>query len=254
MYVGVIRGDLPGPLFLADLEPTSQTNFPTEPAGQTRYIARPNLAKITAYLASQSLAASAAALITATNPVGGPLNVASATIKAVAGLGAATNAQVAALQNLLAYHFSETDVAIKCFALGNMAKYLASTFTPDPNRKPALAQSAAIYVVQDDGSSLFTFAVPNISASTLSGGILTITGTGLGNSEYFDTTTIHITGPALAGPTHSYRLSQRAILHAAGGVVSATSIVIPASLIPAAVTGSTVQVKFSTLASNSHAF
>ena len=43
MYVGVIRGDLPGPLFLADLEQTSQTNFPTEPFGQTQYISRPNL-------------------------------------------------------------------------------------------------------------------------------------------------------------------------------------------------------------------
>src|SRR5579863_4735573 len=242
MYVGVIRGDLPGPLFLADLEPTSQTNFPTEPAGQTRYIARPNLAKITAYLASQSLSASASALITATNPVGGPLNVSSATITGVAGLGAATGAQVAALQGLIDYHFTETDVAIKCFALGNMSKYLEATFTPDPTRRPPLAQSAAIYVVQDDGHTLFTFAVPNISATSFIAGVLTITGTGLGNSEYFDSTTVKIVGPSL-GPTNaSTELTQRAILHAAGGVISATSIVIPAALLPHAVTGSTVQV------------
>jgi hypothetical protein len=254
MYVGVIRGDLPGPVFLADLEPTSGTNFSTEPPGQTRYIARPNLANITKYLAAQSLVASASGLITATNPIGGPLNVSSAAITAVSGLGSATATQVTALQGMLAAHFTETDVAIKSFALGNLSKYLEATFTPDSTRRPALAQSAAIAVVQDDGMTAFTFAVPNITAATLSGGILTILGTGLGNSEYYDTTTVDIFGPALSGPTASYKLSQKAILHATGGIISATEIVIPASLIPAAVTGSTVRVKFSTLASNSHSF
>lgn len=44
MRVGVIRGDLTaGPIFLADLEPTSQTNNPVDPVAQTRYIARPDL-------------------------------------------------------------------------------------------------------------------------------------------------------------------------------------------------------------------
>jgi hypothetical protein len=38
MRVAVIRGDVPSPIFLSDLEPTSQFNPPTEPFGQTRYI------------------------------------------------------------------------------------------------------------------------------------------------------------------------------------------------------------------------
>ena len=251
MRVGVIRGDLPGPIFLADLEPTSETNFTIDPPGQTRYVARPNLAKITAYLAAQSLSASASALITATVPVGGPVNVASATIKAVSGLSGATNAQVAALQDLLAPHFVETDVAIKSFAIGNLSGYLKSTYSPDPNRMPALAQGAAIGVVQDDGSTAFSFNVPHITGATLSSGILTITGTGLGNSEYYDATKVHIVGGA---GLPSFSLDQRGITHAAGGVVSATSIVIPAALLPNAATGSTVQVKFTTLASNVQSF
>ena len=51
MRVGVIRGDLPGPLFLADLEPTSQTNFPVDPAGQTQYAEYPNSTVLTNFLA-----------------------------------------------------------------------------------------------------------------------------------------------------------------------------------------------------------
>src|SRR5690349_7144758 len=119
MRVGIIRGDLPGPVFLADLEPTSQTNFPTEPPGQTRYVSRPSVAAITAYLAKQGLSASATALITATVPIGGPVDVSSSTITGVSGLGSATGTQVIALQDLLAPKFVETDVAIKSFQVGN---------------------------------------------------------------------------------------------------------------------------------------
>jgi hypothetical protein len=53
MRVGVIRGDVPSPIFLADLEPLSQTNWPTEPFGQTRYISRPNPTNLTYFLAGQ---------------------------------------------------------------------------------------------------------------------------------------------------------------------------------------------------------
>lgn len=41
MRVAVIRGDLPGPIFMADLEPTSQYEPPIEARGQTRYVSRP---------------------------------------------------------------------------------------------------------------------------------------------------------------------------------------------------------------------
>lgn len=50
MRVGVIRGDVSSPFFLADLQPTSQVNFPTEPAGQTRYVSRPTPASVGPFL------------------------------------------------------------------------------------------------------------------------------------------------------------------------------------------------------------
>jgi hypothetical protein len=52
MRVGVIRGDLTqGPIFIADLEPTSQHNNPVDPVAQTRYIQRPSVALVTAAMA-----------------------------------------------------------------------------------------------------------------------------------------------------------------------------------------------------------
>lgn len=47
MRVAVIRGDVPSPIFLADLEPTSQFNPPTEPFGQTQYIEYPSATALT---------------------------------------------------------------------------------------------------------------------------------------------------------------------------------------------------------------
>lgn len=147
MRVAVIRGDLPGPLFINDLEPTSQAN-PSLEHGQTRYLARPDVTKIAAYLSAQGLAASASALVLATVPVGGPVDVSSGTITGVAGLGAATNTQVAALQDLLAPKFVETTVAKASWTSGNLKKLRSASFTPDPNR---FSTGAAVVVVQDDG-------------------------------------------------------------------------------------------------------
>lgn len=42
MRVGVIRGDIPGPLALMDLETISRYNPPTEPEGQERRVGRPD--------------------------------------------------------------------------------------------------------------------------------------------------------------------------------------------------------------------
>ena len=51
MRVAIIRGDLPGPLFLADLEVISQYDPAIEPVGQTFYVSRPILADMVAALA-----------------------------------------------------------------------------------------------------------------------------------------------------------------------------------------------------------
>lgn len=59
MRVGVIRGDLPGPLYLGDLEPVSRYNPSTEPRGQEIYVSRPTVAEVEAVLADPSVGAGA---------------------------------------------------------------------------------------------------------------------------------------------------------------------------------------------------
>ncbi len=59
MRVGVIRGDLPGPVLLSDLEPVSRYNPPTEPRGQEIYISRPTVAEIEGVLANATVGAGA---------------------------------------------------------------------------------------------------------------------------------------------------------------------------------------------------
>lgn len=368
MRVGVIRGDLPGPVTVQDLETVSQFNPPTEPLGQERHIGRPDPTALTAYLAAHvpagiestgaltfpvtivaatndvlriktSAAAaytavtvaaaayatmnalvtavnaalavggvaatatkdstgtllvlqsntngvgsyisvdsvangstfngatagnlgaggqtftmpSAATIITALLPVGGPLNVSSAAI--LTNLGASPAA--AATADLIAPRFIETDVAVKSFEVGMLRGYLSPTYTPDPFRLPAFALGPAISVVADDGVTAFSAPVPQITGAvhnTPNPGDLTITGVGLGNAEFFDATVVHITNPTTGA---FVKVSQKVIAATLSGgtqgSVSATSIVIPASLIGGAtgfgsVTGNLVSLQYTSLA------
>lgn len=59
MRLGVIRGDLPGPVLLSALESVSQYNPPTEPRGQEVYISRPTVAEVEGVLASATHGAGA---------------------------------------------------------------------------------------------------------------------------------------------------------------------------------------------------
>ena len=228
MRVAVIRGDLSKPIFLADLEPKSTANATVEPpAGQNRYVSRPDATRIAAYLTSQSLSASASALITATVPVGGPVDVSSTTIKAVSGLSGASASQVTALQDLLAPKFVETDVAKKSFLFGNLSGYLSANFNPDSRRVPTISNGPAISVVADDGVTAFAVATPVITTAdkdTPSAGALRITGTGLAGYGLYETTVV-LTG------TGARRVTQAQIL-AAGGSVTATQIDIPTAAVP----------------------
>jgi hypothetical protein len=246
MRVAVIRGDLSKPLFLADLEPKSTANFSAETSGQNRYLSRPDATKIAAYLASQSLAASASALITATVPVGGPVDVSSATITGVAGLGGATATQVTALQEFLAPRIIETDWAKKSFLMGNLAGYRSASFNPDPRRWPALVNGAAISVVADDGVTAYSLGVPTITTAdkdTPGAGDLRITGTDLAAYGLYEVAII------LLG-AGGRRLTQAQIL-TAGGTFSNTIINIPASVIPGVAVGSTTaRVRVNDLLSN----
>jgi len=364
MRVAVIRGDLPGPLFLADLEDVSQYNPPTEPRGQERYLTRPTSASFgaamalyapaslgstaditfpvvvtglnqtlklrqsasdayTSYLiptgsyanmtlllaainsilsgtgafvavalgtaptlriaiqtvvkgaASRiqydttaggstantplSLAAgganftvpAASAVITATVPVGGPVDVRPVTIRTQLGTGL-TQAQWEALQNALAPRLIDTDTAVKSFQVGYLSDLRNAAYNPDPNRLPAITPGAAISVVADDGQTLFTASLPLLTNAQFGvpvAGAITLTGTGLAgagspNSEVVATRVKIFTAP-------DTRYIDQARIVAAGGTVSATSIVIPASLVPSGVgVGTQVQVRYTSLASN----
>lgn len=247
MRIGVIRGDMPGPICLMDLEPVSQQNPPTEPKGQERRFGRPDVANITRVLASLGLTANVANLITATLPVGGPLNVSTAAIQGVSGLGSATAPQVAAIADAIAPRFIETDVAIKSFQVGMILGYRSASYCPDSRRLPPLPNGAAISVVQDDGVTAFTAALTVISGAVSGGGDITIAGTNLGNSEV-QGTVVKVTS---ANGASSVKLYQRQITAVAGGLVSATSIVLKSSLLSGlGIVGSKVQVQYTSLASN----
>lgn len=364
MRIGVIRGDLPGPIFIGDLEPTTQTNFPVEPAGQTRYIARPDptalenvlslmpssigstsditfpltidnsnhtlrlrvaasgsytvvtianaayaditalVAAVNTALASAGIAAeavassedpayrialrntdsfgpgaaigidsvgngstantplalgsgarsvtfpSASTLILVLSPIGGPLDVSLATVLANAGVGLST-LEVNAIADMIAPQFVETNVALESFKTGNIAGLLSANFNPDPTRRPPISPGAAVTVVEDDGFTVFTVGLPDITSAAIdtpNTGDVTITGTDMGNSEQ-ELVTVKFTGAI------SKSLPQKIITttNTGGtqGVVSATEIVIPASLIPGVTSTTTsVQVKFDSYASN----
>lgn len=364
MRIAVIRGDLPGPVFLADLEDVSQYNPPTEPKGQERYLSRPTstsfgaamdlyapatfasigditfplvinagnqtlkvrddfagfetyliptgaYADITTLLAAINVALgavgtyvalplataptlriaiqtvakgagtyiefdstaggstantplvfspggddktvpSAATVITATVPVGGPVDVSPATLRTQIGPGL-TDAQMAGLQNALAPLLVETDAAIKSFQVGYLYDLRNAAYNPDPSRLPPITPGAAIAVVADDGTTPFTAPLPtltNAQYNVPAPGMVTLTGTGLAgpgapNSEVVATRVKFLTAP------DARFVDQALITNAVGGVVSATSIVIPASLVPAGVgVGTQIQVKYTSLASN----
>lgn len=249
MRIGVIRGDVPGPLAIMDVEPVSQHNPSTEPVGQERRIGRPDLGVVSAKITSLGLSASAAALITATVPVGGPVNVSPATIRGVAGLGGASDSQVTALQDVLAPHFVETDVAIKSFQVGHIAGFRSASYNPDSRRLPPLSSGPAISVVQDDGVTLFSAPLTAISGAVHNvpaAGDITITGTNLGNSEV-NNTVVRVTA---SDGSRFVKLYQAQIV-AAGGSVSPTSIVLKAaSLSSLGVAGSRVIVQYTSFASN----
>ena len=192
----------------------------------------------------------AAEYITACLPVGGPLNVSYGTLD---GVGAATAANALlyspvsrgteeAIAGAIAPRIIETPVAIKSFQVGQIAKFRSANFNPDPTRLPAFPSSAAILVVQDDGVSAFVAPLPNLTSAIL-GPSLVINGVGLGTNE-INATTVKVTG------TISKVVTQQMIRHV-GGLVSATQIVVPLSLLPgiAAIT-CFVQVKSDSLASN----
>lgn len=180
----------------------------------------------------------ASSFITASNPVSGTLDVSTATINGV-GASTATNAltliptsrgTTAKVADAIAPQFAETAVAVDSYLVGMISEYRSASFNPDSRR--GLPNGAAIAVVQDDGVTSFSGQVglPTLSIADLntpSTGALTLTGTFMGNFDNKETK-IRIAGPGINKTLH-----QKAI-EAAGGSITPTSIVVPASLIPGA--------------------
>ncbi len=229
---------------------------------------------------------SATTIITALNPVivppaTGSINVSAANI--LATLGAAPSA--AQVANFIAPQFKETEVAVQSFQVGNLSKFLELTWNPDPRRLPAIANGPAIQVVQDDGVSAFTAPLPKVTAAAHNvpnAGDITITGVGLGNVEYNYPvqpepgagTVVTVRAAAATSPGSGagvnsipkVKLTQRLISGTTSGgttgTVTATSIVIPASLLNAlngaggtvalGVAGSVVEVKYETFANSNY--
>lgn len=191
-----------------------------------------------------------ASYIAAVLPIGGPLDVSAATIRGSLGGGLLDN-QVAAAADAIAPQFVETDVALKSFLVGDLRELLSPNYNPDTHRMPPLADGPAIVVVQDDGVTSFGDTLPTITNAQWNvpgAGQVTITGTGLAgvgapNSEV-EATKVKFILPTPASVEQFFIVG-------AGGTVSATSIVIPASKVPAGVgAGTRVQVQYTSLASN----
>lgn len=193
---------------------------------------------------------SAATLITNTLPVGGPLDVSTATING-SGTGTASSAlsliptsrgTTVAVAQAVAPKFFESTTAVDSFLVGDIRELLNANFNPDSRRLPPLVNGAAITVVQDDGVTAFAATLPVITLADLNtpgAGDLTITGTGLGTLERQETA-VHLANSTTG---YSKTLLQK-FIEAGGGVVSATSIFIPAALIPGATLATTsAQVK-----------
>jgi hypothetical protein len=192
-------------------------------------------------------------VITATLPVGGPIDVSTATISGLVGEGA-TAAQLTALANSIAPRFVETDVAIKSFQVGMISGFRGATYNPDPYRIPPVADGAAISVVQDDGVTPFAApltVITGAASNVPNAGDITITGTNLGDPEV-DATVVRVTAADGTRYIRNYQSVIRSTLTGGTqGSVAYTTIVIPASLLSnLGVAGSKVIVQYTSLVSN----
>jgi len=383
MRVGVIRGDMPGPVLMADLETVSDRNVSTEAPGQVRYISRPTVAGVesalagttsgagavlngsdisgsfpltvvvatsddlklktaasaafttytiaaaayttiadyvaainsalgsgsgitcrenvagngvalesdskgvTSYLENDNEAGgsnanvetgladgvvrtmvSAATLITDALPVGGPLDVSAATLDAA---GAATAAgalgliptargATTAVADAVAPQFIESPVVEDSMRAGHFKSLLDASFNPDSRRSPALANGAAIEVVQDDGTTAYTVGMPTITSATLDSpgaGDVAIVGTDLAGpgdpTAERKEVTVKVTGDG--APSGGYLSLSQELIEANGGTVTATLVVLPAALNTAvwATTATSVQVQMRSYASDPEA-
>lgn len=187
---------------------------------------------------------SVGSIITDTLPVGGPLNISETALRAKFGDGP-SEAQLSAFADSIAPRLVETDAVIKSFQVGMIAGFRRASYNPDPSRRPALTAGPAIAVVQDDGVTPYVAPTTTITSVAAASGALTINGQNLGSSEYEQT----VVAVYSNNEGRSLKLHQRVIQNA-GGSVSPTKIVVPASLLGGlGVSGSKVRVQYTSFVS-----
>jgi hypothetical protein len=256
MRIGVIRDDLSAPILAADLEQVSRRNDSVDAPGQVRYLSYPTDAALQQAMDDNGATGiTVAVLRAAVYPTPTTFDVSEATISA---LGWVANpdpaATAAAIADVVAPQFAETDVAIESFLVGNISGFRSASFNPDP-RNPAVSAGAAVYVTEDDGTTDFATAntVPTVTSADYNSPAandLTVVGTGLGKESGDATDPLRSTVLNLSGAGVNVSVSQEAI-EAAGGTVTDTEIFIPAGsgIIPASTAGLTAVVKFRQLVS-----
>jgi hypothetical protein len=250
---GIAASGLAANAIVNSLGPKLVLQSNTKGAGSYIQIQAGTFNAVVGFAASTFTMPTAQTIVTALLPPGGPLNMTPATILTQTGSGG-TSAQRDALLGTIAPHFVETDAFIKSFQVGMISGYRSATYNPDPSRLPALTPGAAISVVQEDGTTAFAAPLTAITAAvhdSPSTGDLTITGTNLGNAEWQQT----VVKVSSADGSRSVKIYQKTIQStlSAGtqGVVSATSIVIPASLLAGlGIVGSKVRVQYTSMVSN----
>jgi hypothetical protein len=168
---------------------------------------------------------SAASIITAILPVGGPLDISDENVRSSIGDGA-SDAELSAFADSIAPRIIETDAAIKSFQVGMIAGYRSPSYNPDPSRYPRLTPGPAIIVVQDDGVTEFEAPMTNITGAAANAGRIMILGTNLGSPEVEET----VVQVVSADQRRVLKLHQRVIVKA-GGSVTPTRIMLPASLL-----------------------
>ena len=183
-------------------------------------------------------------IITDTLPVGGPLNISEAALRTRFGAGP-SDAQLSAFADSIAPRLIETDAVIKSFQVGMISGFRKSSYNPDPSRWPALTNGAAIAVVQDDGVTPFVAPLTEIQDATAASGAITIEGTNLGSPEVQQT----VVQVVSENESRVLKLYQK-VIEAAGGSITPTEIVLPASLLGGlGIAGSRVRVQYTSFVS-----
>jgi len=207
MRIGVVRSDIPK-IYLSDLENTSQRNFSSEAAGQSRYISKPTDAKLAAVLAIHGSVAvlatdTAASVNTSTNNTLRIRRGAADTYQVVVVTTGAAVTKVQLVADLNAA-FATSGLAVSASISGTNQVLLTSTGTNKGVDSRLQIDSAA------NGSTLSTALGFNVAGVTLTG----LSVAALKAAVYPTATTINVATATITalGSINSLAAAQKASL------------------------------------------